>query len=310
MYKRQTHLHVHSQFSVLQATPELDKIFEKASADKMSAVAITDLSNLFGAFKFVRLAKKYGVKPIIGCEFYGAKERKKKQFTKDSPDKRFQQVLLAKNNKGYQNLIKLSSLAYIEGNYGLYPRIDKDLIVKYREGLICLSGGLRGEIPNLVLNVGESQAEEALKWWKNAFGNDFYLELNRHGIPEENHLNKVLNRFSVSYDIKTIAANELFYLNQEDAKAHDVLICIKENEKQSTPIGSGRGFRNGMINDQYFFKSQEEMKALFHDLPEAIENISTLVSKIEHYKLEREVLLPDFNIPESFLDRKDKSDGG
>ena len=161
---------MHSQFSVLQATPELDKIFEKASADKMSAVAITDLSNLFGAFKFVRLAKKYGVKPIIGCEFYVAKERKKKQFTKDSPDKRFQQVLLAKNNKGYQNLIKLSSLAYIEGNYGLYPRIDKDLIIKYREGLICLSGGLKGEIPNLVLNVGESQAEEALKWWKNAFG--------------------------------------------------------------------------------------------------------------------------------------------
>ena len=305
-----THLHVHSQFSVLQATPELDEIFEKASADKMGAVAITDLGNLFGAFKFVRLAKKYGIKPIIGCEFYVAKERKKTQFTKDSPDKRFQQVLLAKNNKGYQNLIKLSSLAYIEGNYGLYPRIDKDLIIKYKEGLICLSGGLRGEIPNLILNVGESQAEEALMWWKEVFGDDFYLELNRHGIPEEDHLNKVLNRFSISYEIKTIAANELFYLNQEDAKAHDVLICIKENEKQSTPVGNGRGFRHGMINDQYFFKSQEEMKVLFHDLPEAIENISSLVSKIEHYELEREVLLPDFNIPKSFLNRKDKSDDG
>ena len=184
------------------------------------------------------------------------------------------------------------------------------MIIKYKEGLICLSGGLKGEIPNLVLNVGESQAEKALKWWKEAFGDDFYLELNRHGIPEENHLNKVLNRFSVLHNIKTIAANELFYLNQEDAKAHDVLICIKENEKQSTPIGSGRGFRRGMNNDQYFFKSQEEMKVLFHDLPEAIENISTLVSKIEHYELEREVLLPDFNIPESFLNLKDKSDGG
>ena len=305
-----THLHVHSQFSVLQATPELDAIFEKASSLKMGAVAITDLSNLFGAFKFVRLAKKYGIKPIIGCEFYVAKERKKTQFTKDSPDKRFQQVLLAKNSKGYQNLVKLSSLAYIEGNYGLYPRIDKDLIMEHREGLICLSGSLRGEIPNLLLNVGESQAEKALKWYKDAFGDDFYLELNRHGIPEEDHLNKVLNRFSASYDIKTIAANELFYLNQEDAKAHDVLICIKENEKQSTPVGSGRGFRHGMINDQYFFKSQEEMKVLFHDLPEAIENISPLVSKIEHYELEREVLLPDFNIPESFLNPKDKSDGG
>ena len=143
------------------------------------------------------------------------------------------------------------------------------MIIKYKEGLICLSGGLKGEIPNLVLNVGESQAEKALKWWKKAFGDDFYLELNRHGIPEENHLNKVLNRFSVLHNIKTIAANELFYLNQEDAKAHDVLICIKENEKQSTPIGIGRGFRRGMKNDQYFFKSQEEMKVLFHDLPVA-----------------------------------------
>ena len=305
-----THLHLHSQFSVLQATPELDGIFEKATALKMSAVAITDLSNLFGAFKFVRLAKKYDIKPIIGCEFYVAEERKKTKFTKDSPDKRFQQVLLAKNKKGYQNLVKLSSLAYIEGNYGLYPRIDKDLIIEHSEGLIALSGGLRGEIPNLILNVGETQAEEALKWWKDAFGDDFYLELNRHGIPEEDHLNQILNRFSSSYGIKTIAANELFYLNQEDAKAHDVLICIKENEKQSTPIGRGRGFRHGMVNDQYFFKSQEEMKILFDDLPEAIENISALVSKIEHFELEREVLLPDFDIPESFLNQQDQSDGG
>ena len=132
----------------------------------MGAVAITDLSNLFGAFKFVRLAKKYAIKPILGCEFYVAEERKKTQFTKENPDKRFQQVLLAKNNRGYQNLIKLSSLAYIEGNYGLYPRIDKDLIIKYKEGLICLSGGLKGEIPNLVLNVGESQAEKLLSGGK------------------------------------------------------------------------------------------------------------------------------------------------
>ena len=118
-----THLHVHSQFSVLQATPELDDIFEKASADKMGAVAITDLSNLFGAFKFVRLAKKYGVKPILGCEFYVAEERKKTQFTKENPDKRFQQVLLAKNNRGYQNLIKLSSAGLHRGE--LWP-LSKD----------------------------------------------------------------------------------------------------------------------------------------------------------------------------------------
>lgn len=304
------HLHVHSQFSVLQATPNVESIVAKAKAFDMPAVAITDLGNMFGAFKFVRAALNAGIKPIVGCEFFVAEERLKLQFTKDNPDRRFQQVLMAKNKKGYENLVKLSSYAYIEGLYGLYPRVDKELIKKYREGVIATSGGLYSEIPHLILNVGEHQAEEALQWWLDLFGDDFYLEINRHGLDEENHLNDVLIGFARKYNVKMIAANELFYLDEEDSKAHDVLICIKENEKQSTPIGRGRGFRPGLKNSKYYFKGQEEMKAAFTDLPEAIENIAELIGKVEEFKLERDVLLPAFDIPEEFKNPEDEVDGG
>jgi len=304
------HLHGHSQFSVLQATPDVGAIVSKAKQYDMPAVALTDLGNMFGAFKFVRAAKGAEIKPIVGCEFYVAEERKKLQFTKDNPDKRFRQVLLAKTKKGYENLIKLSSIAYKEGNYGLYPRIDKQLIEEYREDVIALSGGLTGEIPHLVLNVGETQAEEALIWWKNLFGEDFYLEVNRHELEEENRLNEVLVEFSQKHDVKLIAGNEYYYLDKEDAKAHDVLLCIKENERQSTPIGRGRGFRPGLPNENFYFKSQDEMKEAFRDIPEGIENITELVDKVEEYGLEREVLLPAFGIPDEFKDSEDEKDGG
>lgn len=304
------HLHVHSQFSVLQATPDVTQIVAKAKKQDMPAVAMTDLGNMFGAFKFVKAALDNDLKPIVGCEFFVAEERTKTKFTKDNPDKRFQCLLIAKNKAGYHNLAKLSSLGYIEGLYGLYPRIDKELIKQYSEGVIALSGGLRGEIPHLILNVGETQAEEALLWWKDIFGDDLYLEINRHGLDEENHLNEVLVNLGRKLDIKLVAANELFYLEEKDAQAHDVLICIKENEKQSTPIGRGRGFRPGLPNHNFFFKSQGEMKQAFTDLPEAIENIQEILEKVEPYKLERDVLLPAFDIPEQFKQAADESDGG
>ena len=304
------HLHVHSQFSVLQATPHVEAIVEKAKSYNMPAVALTDLGNMFGAFKFVRAAHIAEIKPIVGSEFFVAEERTKTKFTKDNPDKRFQQVLIAKNKTGYKNLTKLSSLGYIEGLYGLYPRIDKELIKAHREGVIALSGNLRGEIPRLILNVGETQAEEELRWWKEVFGEDFYIEINRHDLEEEDHLNKVLVQLARKHEVKLIAANDLFYLDSKESKAHDVLICVKENEKQSTPIGRGRGFRPGLPNDQFYFKSQEEMKKAFTDLPEAIENIAEIIDKVEDYKLERDVLLPEFDIPQEFIDPEDAKDQG
>ena len=294
------HLHTHSQFSVLQATPDIKAIVSKAKALNMPALALTDIGNMYGAFKFVREALNHDIKPIVGCELYLADERLKLKFTKDNPDKRYSQVLLAKNKNGYHNLAKLSSLGFTEGLYGIYPRIDKALVKEYKQDLIALTGSLSSEIPYLILHVGEKQAEEAFKWWHDLFKDDFYIELNRHSIPEEDRVNETLLRFAEKYQVKYFAANEAFYADKEEANAHDVLLCIKEGEFKSTPIGYGRGHRYGLANTEYYFKSQEEMKSIFRDLPEAIDTISEIIDKTESYTLERSVLLPKFDIPKEF----------
>ncbi|MFN3839397.1 MAG: DNA polymerase III subunit alpha [Cyclobacteriaceae bacterium] len=299
------HLHVHSQFSVLQATPDIQSLVAMAAKMNMPAVALTDTGNMYGAFKFVSEAHNLGVKPIVGCEFYLAEERLKLKFTKDNPDKRYQQVLLAKNKNGYHNLARLCSIGFTEGLYGIYPRIDKELVTQYRDDLIATTGNLNSEIPYLILHVGERQAEEAFQWWHALFGNDFYVELNRHGLAEEDHVNDVLLRFAAKYGVKYFAANEVFYLEKQEAKAQDVLVCIGENEKLNTPKGSGRGFRYGLSNEEYYFKSQEEMKSLFHDLPEAVYTIREIIDKVEAYTLERKVVLPKFDIPKNFESEDD-----
>ncbi|MBX2946171.1 MAG: DNA polymerase III subunit alpha [Cyclobacteriaceae bacterium] len=299
------HLHVHSQYSVLQATPEIKALVTKAKSLNMPALALTDFGNLYGAFKFVREALTHEIKPIVGCEFYLADERKKLKFTKDNPDKRYTQVLLAKNKSGYQNLAILSSLGFTEGLYGIYPRIDKELVAQYKHDLIATTGNLSSEIPHLILHVGERQAEEAFVWWHKQFGDDFYIELNRHGLAEEDHVNDVLLGFAQKYKVKYFAANETYYIDKEESNAHDVLLCIKEGEFKSTPIGEGRGYRYGLPNNEFYLKSQEEMKSIFRDLPEAIETIQEIINKIEAYSLERQVALPKFEIPKGFASEDD-----
>ena len=294
------HLHVHSQYSVLQAVPNIKGLLAKAKSDNMPALGLTDLGNMFGAFKFVKEALANDIKPIVGCEFFVAEERKKLKFTKDNPDKRFNQILIAKNKEGYHNLAKLSSVAYMEGLYGIYPRIDKELIRQYSSNLIATTSGLSGEVPYLILNVGEHQAEESFQWYVDVFKDDFYIELLRHGLEEEQRVNEVLLQFAEKYHVKVIAANDVYYLDKVDAEAHDVLMCVKEGELKSTPIGRGRGFRLGFPNDEYYFKTQTEMKTLFSDIPEAIENIQEIIDKVESYKLDRDVLLPAFDIPAEF----------
>ena len=242
----------------------------------MNAVAVTDLGNMFGAFKFSKIAKKNNIKKIIGSEFFISEERKKTKFTREKKDIRHNQVLIAKNKNGYNNLLHLSSLAYTEGLYGQFPRIDKDLIKKYKKDVIALSGNLLSIIPQLILNQGIEFAEEELKWWLDVFGEDFYIEINRHGLEEEDHVNKILIDFSKKYNIKIVACNDVYYLNKEDSSAHDILLCIKQGEFKSTPIGRGRGKRFGYQNEEYYFKSQEEMKELFKDIPESISNLSLI----------------------------------
>lgn len=304
-----THLHVHTQYSVLQATSEIPAIVARAKSLGMTAVAMTDHGNMMGAFHFVKEAMGKELKPILGCEFYLCRDRKNKA-TKDDG---YQTVLIAKNKAGYHNLAKLASYANIEGFYYV-PRIDKEVLVQYKGDLIATTGGLWGEIPFLILNVGETQAEEAFLWWKEQFGEDFYVELNRHGIPEEEKVNEVLLEFAHKYGVKYFAANNSYYNDKGDAKAHDILLCVKDGELVEKPkkyIGKrGREFRFGFPNDEFYLKSPEEMKKLFADLPEAILCTQEIVDKCEAYKLAREVLLPKFDIPEEFKHPEDDVDGG
>ena len=320
------HLHNHTQFSVLQSTISVAALVKATAEQKMPAVAITDHANLMGAFHFVRdilyhnktaqtknaaavandeIPTETIIKPIVGCEFFVCEDHK----DKTRKDNGFQIVFLAKTKKGYHNLAKMSSIAYTEGFYYV-PRIDKKIIEKYKEDLIVLSGNLYGEIPNKVLNLGENQAEEALIWWKNQFGEDFYIEVMRHNQEDENRVNTALISLAKKHEVKLIATNNTFYIEKGNANAHDILLCVRDGEKQSTPIGRGRGYRYGLPNQEYYFKSGDEMKKLFNDLPEAISNTKEIVDKIEIYDLAREVLLPKFEIPNEFLISEDENDGG
>ncbi|WP_373523146.1 DNA polymerase III subunit alpha [Aquiflexum sp.] len=304
-----SHLHAHTQYSVLQATSEIPAMIALAKQMKMPAIAMTDHGNMMAAFNFVKTALANDIKPIIGCEFNLTNDRNNKSQKDDG----YQTVLLAKNKAGYHNLAKLSSYANIQGYYYL-PRIDRELLEQYKGDLIATTGGLWGEIPYLILNVGDTQAEEAFVWWKELFREDFYVELNRHGIPEEEKVNEVLLHFAEKYGVKYFAANNTYYNHKVDAKAHDILLCVKDGELVEKPkkyVGKrGREFRYGFPNDEFYLKSPEEMKKLFADLPEAIACTNEIVNKIETYKLAREVLLPKFDIPEEFKDPLDEEDGG
>lgn len=320
------HLHNHTQFTILQSTAQIPALVAKAAEYNMPAVALTDTGNMMAAFHFEKEVSNFNkklkaekqaaeeagepftkneIKPIIGCEFNVCRDLS----DKSQKDNGYQIVILAKNRNGYHNLIKLASIAYTEGMYYV-PRVDKAAIEKYKEDLIVLSGNLYGEIPNLILNVGEAQAEEALVWWKDQFGSDFYLEIMRHGQEDEVRVNETLIKFSQKHSVKLVATNNTFYINKDDATAHDVLLCVKDNELVNTPKGRGRGFRYGLENEEYYFKSQDEMKELFLDLPEAIESIQEIIDKCEPYGLARDVLLPAFDIPEQFQDPLDNEDGG
>ncbi len=306
-----SHLHNHSQFSILQSTSSIANLVKAAAKYNMPALALTDTGNMMGAFNFVKEVLKHNknsetpIKPIVGCEFNVCEDH----LNKSSKDNGYQIVLLAKNKNGYHNLAKMSSIAFIDGFYYV-PRIDKKIIEQYKEDVIALSGNIYGEIPSKILNVGEKQAEDALLWWKETFKDDFYLELNDHKQENERHVNTTMVQFSKDHDVKLVAANNTFYIDKSDAESHDILLCVKEGEKIATPKGRGRGFRYGLENEEYYFKSQAEMKTLFQHIPEAIINIQEIVDKIEPYTLARDVLLPKFEIPERFVDEKDAEDGG
>ena len=309
------HLHVHSQFSILQATSDVKDLINKAVEMKMPAIGLTDHNNMYGAYKFIETvlnhpvneatvdSKNPALKAVLGCELNICKN----YLDKSTRDNGSPVPFLCKNKNGFHNLSKLSSIANIDGFYYV-PRIDKDLVKNYKQDLIALTGSTYGPIPDLILNVGEGQAEEEFKWWIDVFGDDFYVEINRHNLEEENHVNNVLVSFAHKYNVRIIASNNVYYLDEEDANAHDILLCVKDGEMQSTPKGNGRGYRFGFPNDSFYFKSSEQMRELFIDIPQAIDNITHLINKIEPYTLSREVLLPKFDIPEKFTNSIDNED--
>ncbi len=307
-----SHLHVHTQFSLLDGAAPITSLMEKAQRDGMKAVALTDHGNMFGAFKFVAEAQRFGITPIVGCEFYMVEDRHKKEFTGGKRDKRYHQLLLAKNQKGYENLSKLCSLGYIEGLYSKYPRIDMELLKQYKEGLIATTCCIASVIQQAILFKEEEEAEKTFKEWHELFGDDYYIELQRHGLDEidgtgktQEDVNQILMKWSKKYDVPMIATNDSHYVDEEDWTAHDILLCINTGDKISTPKGDGKGFRFGFPNSNFYFKTQAEMLELFKDIPEAIDNTNLIVDKITPPNLKRDILLPNYTLPTDFKDQND-----
>lgn len=320
------HLHNYTQFSILQSTASISDLVKATAEHKMPAVSITDMNNMMGAFHFVKEVGNHNkaalaqnkadqeagippsqvlIKPIVGCTINVCENH----LDKSVKDNGYQIVMLAKNKNGYHNLAKMSSIAYTEGFYYV-PRIDKKVVEQYKEDIIVLTGNLYGEVPSKLLNVGEVQAEEALLWWKEQFGEDLYVEVIRHNQEDEDRVNGDLIKLAQKHGLKLVATNNTYYISKEDANAHDILLCVKDGEKKNTPIGRGRGYRYGLPNQEYYYKSSQEMKAIFKDIPEAIFSIQEIIDKVEPYELARDVLLPAFDIPEQFQVEEDKIDGG
>ncbi len=335
--------HNHSIFSSLQSTTSIEDLINRAKSDNFPAVGMVDLGNMMGAFKFISEVENYNSKvkkahqeyieqkqkaeeegvefsetepqqktiiPVLGCEFYISDRPEQKQFTKDDPDRRTNMVLLAKNFTGYKNLAKLSSIGFVRGFYFGVPRISRQMISQYKEGLIAVTSGISGDIPDAILNFGEQKGEELFKWWKEEFGEDFYVQIQNHGLYEEEHVNQTLLQFAEKYDVKILAQNETFYTEKSDADIQDIVSCIKDGEKLSTPIGRGFGKRRGLASQEFYIKNTEEIKQAFRQYPDAFEAYTELLQKFEPYTLKRDVLLPEFDIPQEFQHEDDLKDDG
>ncbi len=301
------HLHCHTHYSLLDGASHIGRLMDKAVSDGQKGLALTDHGNMFGAFHFVNEANKRDLKAIVGCEFYLVEDRHKRSFSKAAGERdiRYHQLLLAKNQKGYENLSKLCSIGYIDGLYGKFPRIDKEVLVQYSEGLIASSCCLAAEIPRAIAKGDLADAEEKLKWWIDIFGEDYYIELMRHkGLEKldgadisQEAVNQELIKLARKYDLKLIATNDAHYVEEEDWKPHDVILCVNTGKK----IIDTERFK--FSSSDYYFKSKDEMSQLFSDLPEAIANTMDVFDKIETPKLARDILLPNFPLPSGFSDQ-------
>jgi DNA polymerase-3 subunit alpha len=283
-----SHLHVHTEYSLLDGMCRIPQLVERAKELGMSSLAITDHGVMYGAIKFYLEAMEAGIKPIIGCEVYVALNSR---FSRNAGDKsNYHLVLLAKNQTGYRNLIQLVTKAHLEGFY-YKPRVDRELLEQHHHGLIALSSCLAGEIPRSILDWRIDEAKQVALWYKQTFG-DFYLEIQRHPIPELEQVNPALISMADELDIPLVATNDVHYVNQEDASSHDLLMCIGTNSS----IHDDK--RMKMAGDFYYLKSPEEMADLFKDIPQALENTER-IAEMCNLKLEFGRLhLPEIDLPE------------
>ena len=283
-----SHLHIHTEFSLLDGMCRIPQLVERARELGMDSLAITDHGVMYGAIKFYLSAREAGIKPIIGCEVYVAPNSR---FSRNASDKNnYHLILLAKNQSGYRNLIQLTAKAHLEGFY-YRPRVDKELLEQYHQGLIAFSSCLAGEIPRLVLEGRLDEAKQTALWYKQTFG-DFYLEIQRHPIPELEQINQGLISMSSELEIPLVATNDVHYVNREDAPSHDLLVCIGTNSS----IYDDK--RMKMAGDFYYLKSPDEMTELFKDIPQALENTERIADmcnlKLEFGRLH----LPEIDLPE------------
>jgi DNA polymerase III subunit alpha len=285
-----THLHVHTHYSILDGAANIKNLLKKASDTGMTALAITDHGNMYGVMEFFLKAKDFGIKPILGCEVYVAEGSR---FDKTNKyDRGHHLILLAKNLKGYFNLSKLVSLGFLDGFY-YNPRIDKEILKQYSEGLIASSACLGGELPSVALNKGKEAAEKVIEEFVSIFGDDYYIELQRHGHAEQDEVNPVLVEMAEKYGVKYIATNDIHYINKDDYDAHKILICLNTGKD----LDDEKGLH---YSGNEYLKTAEEMSELFADLPLALANTREIVDKIEDFKITEDVILPVFPLPDGF----------
>jgi len=297
------HLHVHTQYSILDGAAPIAKLFEKAHEDGQTALAITDHGNMYGVKEFFKYAKKFpDVKPIIGSEMYVSPNDNR--FLTDNKEERSPHhlILLAKNMQGYHNLVKLSSYSFIDGFYQK-PKIDRELLAKYHEGLICSSACLAGEIPRAIYSRNFDKADEAIQWYKNLFGEDFYLEVQRHktevpGADKKVYMmqqvvNEAIFELAAKHGVKVIATNDVHFVSKEDGPAHDRLICLTFNDNYDDPDRI-------RYTQQEYLKTQEEMAEIFSDHPEVLETTLEVADKVERYDIDSPAILPKFILPDDF----------
>ena len=298
------HLHVHTQYSILDGQASIGGLFERAKELGMPALAITDHGNMYGVKEFLKVAKKYPeIKPIIGCEVYVT--RHYDHTLKDTSHRSYYHlILLAKNYTGYKNLMKICSTGHIEGMYYGKPRVSHEIIEKYSEGLICCSACIAGEVPRAVIAGDMEGAEKAIQWHKNIFGEDFYLEVQQHkteipGLSQEVYerqlvANEGLYELAVKTGTKVVATNDVHFVRKEDGPAHDRLICLTTNAYLDDP-------ERMRYTQQEYLKSEEEMLDMFYKHPEAISNTLEVAEKIESFKIDKDPILPKFDLPDEFI---------